>query len=187
MSTADMELVIDFEFLRGRQNEFVVKEISMAAKTWSPCSVSGTPSACATRLRWKWAQLGGRAHSLPRSVRGSERGGSGVRSPLCYGVTKCKLLTELWSRPILNLQDFKCPQTTSFNHKCWCSLPFHKFSYVNCATKTAHSFYDWLMFHLKTKSHVRCRKNMTRHTSTFFRLLKWEGPVGCPSVVDDGI
>ena len=32
MSTANMEVVIDFEFLRGRQNEIVVKELSKAAK-----------------------------------------------------------------------------------------------------------------------------------------------------------
>jgi len=33
MSTADMEFVINFEFLRGRQVEIVVKELSVAAKT----------------------------------------------------------------------------------------------------------------------------------------------------------
>jgi len=33
MSTADMEVIIDFEFLRGRQVEIVVKELSVAAKT----------------------------------------------------------------------------------------------------------------------------------------------------------
>jgi len=32
MSTADMEVVIDFEFLRGRQCEIVFKELSVAAK-----------------------------------------------------------------------------------------------------------------------------------------------------------
>ena len=31
MSAADMEVVIDFEFLRGRQGEIVVKELSVAA------------------------------------------------------------------------------------------------------------------------------------------------------------
>ena len=31
MSTADMEIVIDFELFRGRQGEIVVKELSVAA------------------------------------------------------------------------------------------------------------------------------------------------------------
>ena len=31
MSTADMEVVIDFELLRGSQGEIVVKELSVAA------------------------------------------------------------------------------------------------------------------------------------------------------------
>jgi len=33
MSTADMEVVIDFDFFKGRQVEIVVKELSVAAKT----------------------------------------------------------------------------------------------------------------------------------------------------------
>ena len=35
MSTVDMEVVIDFEILRGRQNEILVKDLSMSAKKWS--------------------------------------------------------------------------------------------------------------------------------------------------------
>ena len=80
----------------------------------------------------------------------------------CYGVTKRKFLTELLGRPFLNLQDFNCPQSASFKHLRWCSLPCHKYPNVNCANKTAHSVYDWLMFHLQTKSYVRCPKDMTR-------------------------
>jgi len=83
------------------------------------------------------------------------------------GVTKSKFLTELLGHPILNLQDFNCPQPTSFNHTHWCSLPFHKFPNVDCATKTAHSLYDWLMFHLQTKSYVKCPKDMELHSSKF--------------------
>ena len=67
-----------------------------------------------------------------------------------YGVMKCKLLTELLGHPILNLLDFDCPELTSFHNTRCCSLPCHKFPNVVCANKTAHSFYDWLMFHLQT-------------------------------------
>jgi len=84
-----------------------------------------------------------------------------------YGITKYKFLSELLSRRILNLQDFNCPQPSSFNHKRWCSLPCRKFPNVKCATKTAHSLYDWLMYHLQTKSYVKCPKDLTRHTAEF--------------------
>ena len=66
----------------------------------------------------------------------------------CYGVTKCKFLTELMGRPNLNLQDFNCLQSTSVNHSRWCSPPCHKFPNVDCASKIAHSLYDWLKFHM---------------------------------------
>jgi len=85
----------------------------------------------------------------------------------CYGVTKCKFLIALLGRPILNLQDCNCRQPTSFNHTRWCSLPCHKFRNVDCASKTAHSLYDWLIFHLQTKSYVRGPKDMARHSSKF--------------------
>jgi len=90
---------------------------------------------------------------------------AGFAQLYCFGVTKCKFLTELLASPILKLQDFNCPQPTSFNHTRWCSLPCNKFPNVNCATKTAHSLYDWLMFHLQTKSYIRCPKDMTHHST----------------------
>ena len=75
-------------------------------------------------------------------------------------------------RPILNVQDFYCPKLSSFNHTLWCSLPSHKYPNVDCATKTAHSLYYWLMYHLQTKSYVMCIKDMSRHSSKKFHLLK---------------
>ena len=84
-----------------------------------------------------------------------------------YCVTKCKYLADVLGRPILNLQDFNCSQPTTFNHKRWCSLLCHKFHNVNCATNIAHSLYDCLMYHLQTKSYVKCPKDMTRHSAKF--------------------
>jgi len=85
----------------------------------------------------------------------------------CNGITKCKFLTGLIGRSILILQDFNCHQPKSFNHTHWCSLPCHKFPNVNLASKTAHSLYNWLMFHMQTKSYVSCPKDMIRHPAKF--------------------
>jgi len=48
----------------------------------------------------------------------------------------------------------------------------HKFPNIICQTKTAHSLYDLLMYHLQTKSYVKCPKDMTSHTAKFFQQHK---------------
>ena len=97
-----------------------------------------------------------------------------------YGIAKCKFLSELLWRPIPNLQDFNCPQPKSFNYKRWCSLLCHKIANINCVTKTAHSLYDCLMYHLQKKFYVECPKVIICHRPNLFRLFKTEQPLGCP-------
>jgi hypothetical protein len=73
-----------------------------------------------------------------------------------YGVSKVTFLFRLKGRTIHNLEDVDCPTTDSFNHKHWCTMPCHKLPKFACATKTAHSLYDWLMNYLQTKDYVQC-------------------------------
>ena len=164
-----MEVVIDFEFVKGCQVEFVVKEHSVSANNMNDSFPFQEPLYHnPTRLGRIRTQLGGRAqahHDLYTVVSESV---TGIAHLYCYVITKCKFLTELFVRPILNLQDFNCPKPSSFNHTLCCSLPCFKFPNVVCATKTAHSFYDWLMYHLQTKSYVKCPKYMSRHSCKFF-------------------
>jgi len=168
MSTADMEVVIDFEFLKGRQGEIVVKELSVAANNMNDSFRFKSPytmmshGSDGNELNWENGHIA--YHDLYTVV---SEAVAGFAHLYCYGITKCKFLTELLGRPILNLKDFNCPQPASFSHTLWCSLPCHTFPNVDCATKTAQSLYDWLKFHLKTKSYVRCPKDMSRHSSKF--------------------
>ena len=171
MSTADMEVLIDFEFLRGRQGEIVVKELSVAANKMidsfrfkSPYSMTSHGSD-ENGLNWEDGHLA--YHDLYTVL---SEAVAGFAHLYCYGITKCKFLTELLGRPILNLQDFNCPQPASINHKRWCSLPCHKFP-VSCATKSAHTLHDLFMFHLQAKSYIRCPNDMTRHTSKFVSAI----------------
>ena len=168
MSTADMEVVIDFEFFRLRQSEIVVKDLSVASRNMidsfhfkSPYSMTSHFSH-ENGLNWDDAQIA--CHDLYIVV---SEAVTLVAQLYWYGVTKCKFLSELLGRPILNLQDFNCPQPTSFSHTRWFSLPCHKFPNVECATKTAHSLYDWLIFHLQTQFYVRCAKYMARRSPKF--------------------
>ena len=167
-----MEVAMDFEFLRGRHNEIVVKELSVAVKNMidsfrfkSPYSMTSQASD-ENGLNWEDGQIA--YHDLYMIVSEAK---AGIAHLYCCGVRKCKFVTELLGRPILNLQDFNCPQPTSFNHTRSCSLPCHKFPNIDCANKTAHSLYDWLMFDLQTKSDVKCPKDMARHSSKFVSAI----------------
>jgi len=102
MSTADMEVVIDFEFLRGRQNEIVVNELSVAAENMidsfrfkSPYSLTSQDSD-ENGLNWEDGHIAYHdLHMVASEVV------SGFAHHYCYGVMKCKFLTELLRRPIL--------------------------------------------------------------------------------------
>ena len=81
--SADMEVVIGFEFLRGCQNLIVVKELSVAAKNVSESFRFKSPNSMTSHdLDENGLNLGRPSHSLPRSVHTGERGGGRVRSPL---------------------------------------------------------------------------------------------------------
>ena len=96
---------------------------------------------------------------------------AGFADLYAYGVSKCTLLVGLTGRPIHNLEDVNCTPPDSFNHERWCTLPFHKFPKFTCATKTAHSLNDWLMYYLQKKDFVQCPADMTRHTADFIAAL----------------
>jgi len=163
-----MEVVIYFEFFRGRQNEIVVKEICVAAANVSENFRFKSPYVMASHgsdengLNWEDGHIA--YHELYTVASEAVAGFARLYD---YGVSKCKYLTELLGNPILNLQDFNCPLPTSFNHKYLCSMFCHKFPNINYATKNAHSLYDWLMYHLQTKYYVKCPKDMTCHTAKF--------------------
>ena len=163
-----MEVVIDFEFLRGRQNEIVVKELSVEAANVSETFRFKSPYIMASHgsdengLNWEDGHIA--YHELYTVT---SEAVAGFANLYAYGVSKCKFLTELLVRPILNLQDFNCPLPTSFNHKYWCSMSCRKFPNINCSTITTHSLYDWLIYHLQAKYYVKCPKDMTRHTAKF--------------------
>jgi len=167
-----MEVVIDFEFLRGRTNKIIVKELSIATANVSDSFRFKSPypmtphGSVENGLNWDDGHI---AYSELYTV--ASEAVAVFDNLYSYGVAKCAFLTELMSRPILNQQVFNCTLSKSFNHKYWCSMSCHKFPHVNCATKTTHSLYDWLMCHLQTKFYVQCPKEMTRHTAKFVSAI----------------
>jgi len=74
---------------------------------------------------------------------------SGFAHLYAYGIPKCTFLAGLTGWPIHNLEDVNCHKPDSFNHEHWCTQTCHRFPKYSCATKTAHSLYDWLMYYLQ--------------------------------------
>jgi len=168
MSGGSREAVIDYEFLRGRHNESVVKELCVGSTSASETFRFKPPYKLADHestengINWIDVHIEYRElHMFLNEVV------AGFDYLYAYGVSKCTFLAELTGRPIHNLQDVNCPPPDSFNHERWCTLPCHMFPKFSCATKTAHSLYGWLMYYLQKKDFVQCPANMTRHTADF--------------------
>ena len=50
-------------------------------------------------------------------------------------------------------------------------MPCYKFPKFSCATKTAHSLYDWLIYYLQKNDFAQCPADTTRHTADFLAAL----------------
>ena len=172
MAGSSREAVIDYEFLRGRQNETVVKELCVASARASETFRFKPPYKMADHgstengINWIDGHIEYRELHMVLN-----EAVAGFAHLYAYGVSKCTFLAGLTGRSFLNLEDVNCPPPDSFNHERWCALPCHKFPKFSCATKTAHSLYDWLMYYLQKKDFVQCPADMTRHTADFVAAL----------------
>ena len=133
------EAVIEFEFLRGRQNETVVKELCVTSATaiWTfrfknPYMMAVHGSSV---YGINWADGHIEYKDLHNVVTEAVAGFAHLYS---YGVSKVTFLSNLKERTIHNLEDVECPTPDSFKQKQLYNLPCHKFPKFSCATKTAH-------------------------------------------------
>jgi hypothetical protein len=172
MTGASREAVIDFEFLRGRQNDTVVKELCIASSTASETFRFKSPYKVAdhgsSENGINWADGHIQYKDLHTVVTESV---AGLHHLYAYGVSKDSFLSNLTGRTINNVEDMDCPTPDSFIHNHWCALLCLKFPKIACATKFVHSFYDWLMHYLQTKDYVQCPADMSRHTASFVAAL----------------
>jgi len=155
--------------LRGRQNEEVVKEVSVAAENVietfnfkSPYIM--TADGCDKNgLSWTDGQQD--YDKLRETINEVV---SGYAHLYAYGITKTRFLTELLTQPVWNLEDFKCPQPHGFKAELSCGMPCHK-NYLNnsCATRNAHTLFKWLKHHLHSRAYISCPPDFTRHTASF--------------------
>jgi len=161
--------VIDYEILRGRQNEEVVKELTVAAENVVETFHFKSPYIMTAHvsdkngLSWSDGQLD--YDKLRETINEAV---SGYPHLYAYGITKTRFLTELLAQPVRNLEDFKCPQPQGLKAQFSCSMPCHK-NYLNycCATRNAHTLFKWLKHHLQSRAYISCPPEFTRHTASF--------------------
>jgi len=161
--------VIDYEVLRGRQNEEVVKEVSVAAenvietfhfKSPYPMKAHGSHK---NGLSWSEGQLD------YDKLRGTiSEAVSGYAHLYANGIVKTRFLTELLVQPLRNLEDFVCPQPHGLKAQLCCSMPCHKnYLKYSCATRNAHTLFKRLKHHLHSRAYISCPPEFTRHTASF--------------------
>jgi len=113
MAGSGTEAVIDYEFLQGRQNESVVKELCVASAAASETFRFKPPynmpdhGSTENAINWivghiEYRQL----HTVLKEVV------AGLAHLDAYGVSKCTILAGLTGRPIHNLVDINCPRPT---------------------------------------------------------------------------
>jgi len=97
MLTADMDVVIDFEFLKGRQCEIVVKELSVAANNINDSFRFKIPYIMTSHgsdengLNWEDGHIA--YHDLYTVV---SEAVAGFAHLYCYGITKSNFSPNCW-------------------------------------------------------------------------------------------
>ena len=161
--------VIDYEALRGRQNEEVVKEVSVAAENvietfhFKPPYAKTAHDSDKNGLSWSDGQLD--YEKLRATI---SEAVSGYPHLYAYGLAKTRFLTELLAQPVLNLEDFKCPAPHGLKSKYSCIMPCHK-NYLNfsCATRNAQTLFKWLKHHIHSLAYISRPPDFTRHPASF--------------------
>jgi len=168
-----MEVVIDYEYLKGAKGETVVKELSVAAndvlqtfhfRSPYPMSPHGSEE---NGLNWDDG-------IVPYNLLETALDETVARYAhlYSYGATKCQFLSDLLGRPVLNLEDFGCPSRHKLGSGYSCVLPCHSFSDISCATRNAHSFYKWLMYHFRQNLMSNVRRECLAMILSLFQPYK---------------
>ena len=132
--------MIDYEFLRGLQNDTVVKKLCVA----SACAsgnfrfknhyMIADYGSTDNGLNWTYGHIDYKElHKVINEVV------AGFAHLYPNGVSKCTFLAGLTCRPFHNSGDLNCSLPDSLIHDCWCTLPCHTFPRFACGTKRAHS------------------------------------------------
>ena len=146
--TRSMEAVVDFEQLSGTQNETVLKELSIAGRNVLKTFQFQNPYAMRPHGESKRSIMGRFTYPYNQLFSVLNDAFAGFAHSYAYGDYKCTLISQLLARPV-HLEDFKSPSPRYFRPKFSFTEPCHRNSSFRCATRHAHSLYEWLMYHFR--------------------------------------
>ena len=163
-----MDFVINYEYLMGTHNETVIRELSIAGENFVETFQFQIPYVMRcqgdteTGLNWDDGHIPYNELStvLSEAV-------AGFAHLYVYGVSKCVLLSQMLGRPVHNLDDWWCPSPRNFRNIYSCTKQCHRNPSFCCATRHAHSLYEWLMLHLQKVCNITCPQDKKRHTARF--------------------
>ena len=119
-----MEVIVDYEYLTGSQNETVIKDLSIANENVFETFHFQSPYAMRPRgdeengLNWDDGHI---AYNQLSTV--LSEAVVGFAHLYGYGESKCRLLSQLLARPVHNLEDLKCPSPRNFRYRFSCTKP----------------------------------------------------------------
>jgi len=132
-----MEVIVDYEFLMGNQDKVIIKEHSIASKyvihTFHFQSPYGTNPHGSDGNGFNWDDGHIPYRQLETALSESVAEYAHLSS---YGVSKCKFLKELLGRPVMNLEDFGCPDCKKLKSRYICILSCHSYNDISCARQT---------------------------------------------------
>jgi hypothetical protein len=163
-----MEVVIDYETVKRAHGEDTVKKLSVASDNvhetfrFHPSYPMEKHSEEFNGLNWnggiiEYAKLFQTVNEVPANF----------AHLYGKGTAQTRFLSTQVGRAVLNLDTFSCPERNSFVMGTVCTIPCHCFPDKSCASRNAHALYEWLTFHLKEKSYVKCPKDRSLHTAIF--------------------
>jgi hypothetical protein len=172
-------LVVDFEALRGKNKELLIKELAVAGKNFVQTYHFASPYS------WKYKESdfntdgknginfhdGYIPYSMLKTV--IDDCVAGFTSLYSFGEDKCSFLSELTDRTFVDMEkEFRCPKPENLYHEIHCGFPCHKFSYTHCACKHANALYNWLIHHRLAKLNTKCPPDgIDRHDASFLSAI----------------
>jgi hypothetical protein len=167
-----MEVVIDYECLKGINGEDVIKEVSLAIRhalnTFHFASPYKMVAHGDTEKGINWADGHIPFYQLFNVLNELVAGYTHIYA---YWRDKCSDLSGLLGRTVINLEEFGCTLSEYLRPKFHRFVPCHKFANIHCATRHAYEYYEWLLYHFQTKLMVRCPDEKTRHIAMFLSAV----------------
>ena len=168
-------LVIDFNYLDGRDGEIVVKELAAVDSTcsrvssyifkrpytWDEVPVFNAIMNNASDHGCNWND-GDILYSELETV--LQREASSAVAIYCFGPQKSAFISHLIDRTVIDITQLGCPQLADISlSTISCTFACHNKSKHVCALQSAHSIAQWLHFHILSLQYARCPLQPTCH------------------------